>query len=798
MTAILERSRTALSDALPDHPAARAGARAAGWLVFLTVSYLIADAKLPRGLPLGIVLLGLVFGSFYALTAIGLVLIYRANRVINFAQADIGAVAGVLAIEFRLHGLPYLAAVPLGLIIAAAIGALVNVAIIRRFRNAPRLIVAVATIGVAQVLAAIAVIIPLLWEASGSFSTPFDFTFRVDPRNFTGNEVVAMVVAPLLMLAVAAFLRFTDYGIVIRAAAENGDRASLLGVPVPRLATIVWAIAGILSATAVILRVPILGFTSFLSVSGAGNALLLRTLAAAVIGRMENLPRTVIAALAIGVFENAAIWQVPRTTVVDAMLVVIILVALFLQRGFFSRAAETGISTWKAVKEIRPIPEELRHLPEVKWAFRGLRLALLAFVVTFPIWAPPSKQAAMTLIFVYAMVAVSLLILTGWAGHISLGQFALVGFGAATTSVLYGRHNWDFTLALVAGVIVTSLVALVIGIPALRIRGPFLAVTTLAFAVTSSTFFLEDRYLPWFIESSIKRPALWGRLPLEENWQIYFFALAALLFTMWITRNLRKSHTGRVLIAVRDNEVQAEANTMNTTRLKLQAFVISGAIAGFAGGVYVLTQNGLNTDSYDAAISIKLFSMVVIGGLGSLPGAVMGAVYVRAAEFFLPAAYSLLASGLGILFLLLFLPEGLGGLIYKARDAYLRRVANKHGLIVPSLLADKRVSNEEAPVVIDTALSGLTGNPVTAEEVKETEHELLAAALEHISDANSELESDLPALEPAPAAATNGSAGAPAAGPSNGAAKSGGRRRSVPRRADADGDRDLTTTGANN
>jgi branched-chain amino acid transport system permease protein len=808
MTAILERSRTAISDAkeraMPTQPLARSAVRGVGWIVFLVLAYFVLNAQLPHGLPPGIVVLGLVFGSFYALTAIGLVLIYRANRVINFAQADIGAVAGVLAIEFRIHGLPYLAAVPLGLVIAGLIGAIVNVAVIRRFRNAPRLIVAVATIGVAQVLAAIAVIIPLLWQGSGSFSTPFDFQFRIDPRMFTGNEIVAMIVAPALMLAVASFLKFTDYGVVIRAAAENGDRASLLGVPVPRLATIVWAIAGILSATAVILRVPILGFTSFLSVSGAGNALLLRTLAAAVIGRMENLPRTVIAALAIGVFENAAIWQVPRTTVVDAMLVVIILGALFLQRGFFSRAAETGISTWKAIKEVRPIPEELRHLPEVKWAFRALRLALLAFVASFPLWAPPSKQAAMTLIFVYAMVAVSLLILTGWAGHISLGQFALVGFGAATTSVLYGRHHWDFTLALVAGVIVTSLVALIIGIPALRIRGPFLAVTTLAFAVTSSTFFLEDRYLPWFIESSIKRPVLWGRFPLEENWQIYFFALGSLLLTMWITRNLRKSHTGRVLIAVRDNEIQAEANTMNTTRLKLQAFVISGAIAGFAGGVYVLTQNGLNTDSYDAAISIKLFSMVVIGGLGSLPGAVLGAVYVRAAEFFLPAAWSLLASGLGILFLLMFLPEGLGGLIYRTRDAYLRRIANKHGLIVPSLLADRRVVTEDAPVVIDTALSGLTGTPTTVAEIEEVEHDLLTAALDHMSDANEAAAAD---LEPVAVAATDD---APATNGSR-------RRRTVPRRASANGaarngtastpdgttstsggddDRDLTTTGA--
>lgn len=678
--------------------------------VATVIGYFLADALLPKGLPVGIVVIGAVFGAFVALTAIGIVLIYRANRVINFAQADIGAVAGVLAIEFHVHGLPFVLAVVLGLVIAAAIGALINLAVIRRFRQAPRLIVAVATIGVSQILFAIALIIPIAWPASGTFESPVqDLQVTIQGIVLSADHVVAMIVIPLIMAGVIAFLRFTDYGVVIRAAAENGDRAMLLGVPVPRLSTIVWAIAGVLSAVAVILRAPVLGFSSFTVVSGSGLALILRALAAAVIGRMENLPRTVIAAIGIGIFEEAADFQLGRTSFVDAMLVVIILVALFLQRGFFSRAAETGISTWKAIKEVRPIPEELRNLPEVRWIFRLLKLGILAFAVTFPIYGQPSREAAMTLVFIYSMIAVSLLILTGWAGHISLGQFAMVGFGAATTSVLYQRHHWDITLAILAAIVVTSFIALIIGLPALRIRGPFLAVTTLAFAVTSSTFFLESRYLPWFvIEETIERPALWGRLPLAENWQMYLFSLACLLLVIWVARNLRRSHTGRVLIAVRDNEIQSEANTMNTTRLKLQAFIISGAIAGFAGGVYVLSQNGLNTDSFDAAVSIKLFSMVVIGGLGSLPGAVMGAVYVRSAEFFLPPQYSTLATGVGILLLLMFLPEGLGGLVYNARDAYLRAIAKRRGLVVPSLLADKRVMVEDAPIVIDTALGGLT------------------------------------------------------------------------------------------
>ena len=116
-----------------------------------------------------------------------------------------------------------------------------------------------------------------------------------------------------------------------------------------------------MSSLAVLLRTPIVGFSSFTSVTGSGNSLLLRTLAAAVIGRMESLPRTVVAAIGLGIFENAVIWNTSNSVISDAFLVLVILAALLLQRGFFSRAAETGIATWRAIREVRPIPAELRN-----------------------------------------------------------------------------------------------------------------------------------------------------------------------------------------------------------------------------------------------------------------------------------------------------------------------------------------------------------------------------------------------------------------------------------------------------
>ena len=685
-------------------------------------AWIVLDHVLARGAPLGIVVVGVVFGSLNALVAIGIVLVWRANKVVNFAQAEFGAVAAVLAIEFvlRLH-MNYFLAVASGLVIALVLGGLVEVLVIRRFARAPRLILAVATIGLAQVLNGISILIPLKWSglSSAKFETPFKAHFTIFPVVFNGNYLAAIVAVPIVAVGLTLFLRYTDYGVAIRAAAENGERALLLGIPVRRLSTIVWAIAGFLSALAVILRVPILGFQSFNSVSGGGFALLLRTLAAAVIGGMESLPVTAAAAIGLGIVEEIGAWTFRNATYTDGLLLVVILAALLLKRGRFSRAMESGIGTWRVIQEVRPIPRELRRFPEVRWGLFVTRAVLIGGALAFPLFASPARNQLAALILIYAIVAVSLVVLTGWGGHISLGHWALVGFGAATTGLLVTRHGWDLFVALPAGVLVSAAVAFVIGLPALRIRGPFLAVTTLAFAVTSSTYFLDRRYVPWFVPDFVPRPHLWGRVTFDKDWQMYYLALFGLIVAMTAARSLRNSRTGRALIAVRDNAPAAQSMSINATRVMLTGFAISGALAGFAGGLYVLHQTVFKTDAFGPEVSLRLFSMVVIGGLGSLPGAILGAAYIRGAEFFLPTGWSVIASGLGIVVLLLFLPGGLGELVYRVRDALLRRVAARRGVHVPSLVADVRVEDDETPIALGAALGGLTRAPPREIDLRE-------------------------------------------------------------------------------
>jgi branched-chain amino acid transport system permease protein len=668
-----------------------------GWVVVSLAAWAVLARVLPKGLPPGIVVLGLIYGALYAVVAFGIVLVYRANRIINFAQAQTGVLAAILAIELVVtYHVPYLVGILAGIVTALVIGAITSL-LPRRFRKSSRLILTVATIGLAQLLSGLATIVPLWFcnpsnnpscttnTANQTFTTPVHGQFSVYPVIFTGNDIVALGGAAVIAVALTLFLHRSRYGVAIRAAADNSDRAMLLGIPVPRLDTVVWSIAALLSALAILLRVPVLGFGGFQTVSGGGDDILLRTLAAAVIGRMESLPRTAAAALAIGVFDSAATWTFSNTTYVDAILVLVIVVALLLQKGKYTRLSESESSSWRAVAAVRPIPRELAKLREVRWSMIGIKVAVVAVAVLLPLVLAGSQIYLVSLIVIYAIVGLSLLVLTGWSGQISLGQFALAGLGGATTAVLYGRHGWNFIPALIAGIVVGALAALVIGLPALRMRGPYLAVTTLAFGICASSYLLAPNYLTWFVTPQITRPTLFGHDVLGQDWQLYYFCLIGFVLAMLAVRSLRKSRTGRSLIATRDNEPAAMAVTLDTTRQKLLAFLVSGAIAGFAGALFVVQQEGVNNGSFTADINIALFSMVVIGGLGSMPGVVIGAAYVWSTQYFLPAGWSVIASGGGILFLLIFLPEGLGGLLYDVRDRLLRLLAAHKHLTVGGL-----------------------------------------------------------------------------------------------------------------
>lgn len=667
----------------------------------LPLAALVALQQLLFPVPSGVVLNGVLVGGRIALIAVGIALVYRANRIINFAQGDLGALPATLTVLLVVTwSWNWWVGLVAGLVVAAALGFTVETLIVRRFFTAPRLVLTVATIGLAQVLTAGALLLPVAFgdvEYATRLAPPFEARFELGGTIFNANDLITLIVVPLVLVALALFLRRSTFGIAIVGAAERADRASSLGIPVRRLHTLVWVVASLLAFVAMFLRAGTVGLP-------VGQVLaptfLVQALAAAVFGRFARFPTIVAAALGLGIVDHAMTFSYGRPPYNDALLFGIVLAGLLLVGRERNGRVDAGASTWQAIREVRTTPPELTRLPEVR-AARALLPALVAvFVLTLPLWLATSQLHLATIIVLFGVVAASLVVLTGWTGQVSLGHMAFVGVGAAVGGTLTER-GWDLALAgLVAGA-VGAVAAVVVGYPALRRRGLTLAVTTLAFALLTSSYLLDQDLFDWLPGLRIDSASVLG-IPVDNEARLFYVALVVLALALIMVTGLRASRTGRVLVALRENEQAASAYGINATRTTLAAFAVSGFLAAVAGTLFVHQQGGLSVDPYLPQRSLELFSMVVIGGLGSLPGALLGATYVHGANFFLPVEWQFLASGTGLLLILLLFPSGLGGILADLRDAALRWVARRRRLVVPSLVADVRVEDEPEPLAVSS------------------------------------------------------------------------------------------------
>ena len=639
---------------------------------------------LARGLPAGVILLGVVLGSLTALTAMGLVLVYRAARVINFAQVAIGSAAATVTLELaNIRHWSYWASAAAGLAFAALLGAAVDLLVIRRFFTVPRLILTLATVGLAQVFAGIELGLPGLFGdrrsvLGGSMEVPIHVTHEVKPILFSGGHFMIMLAVPLVVAGLGYLLKATAAGRAIRGASENIERARLSGVPVRRLSTAVWVLAALLSTLSAILALPISG-----SVRGAAGepTLLLPALAAAVLARMSSLPRAALAAIGLGVVQQSVFWTTGRAGLIDLAYLIVILVGLSLQRDQSTRAEAGALSSWVRAGDVPPIPAALRRLPEVVWGRRLLVMAVVGVVLAARSALSVQQLSLLgTVTAVYALVALSLTVLTGWTGQISLGQFAIAGVGAVAAGDLLTRAHADLFLALLGAAAAGLVTSVALGLPALRVRGLFLPVTTRALAVSMSSYFLNPTYVKSGIPADVGRPVLLGHFDLADEGNLFLFSVAVLAAAVLVVVNLRRRRPGRAWLAVRDNEWAAEARGVSLARTRLAAFAVSGALAGVAGGLHVIALNGVSVGTYAPSLSFEAFSMVVVGGLTSVWGAILGAVALRYAEYVVSGGLQLIVTGAGVLVLLLVFPGGLGEVGLRIRRFGLDRIARRRGL----------------------------------------------------------------------------------------------------------------------
>ena len=645
--------------------------------------------------------LGLVTGLTYAAFAAGFVLIYRSTGVLNFAHGEVGAFGVALFVLLLAgYGVNWWFSFVLALAACAAIGMAIELIVIRRLFSSPRLVVLIATIGVGQIVLFAKFRLPSV-AAPGPISPPFKATWTpTDHIRLQAREIIVLVVIPVLIAVLAWFIARTRFGLAVRASASNADTARVYGTSPRRTSTIVWSISGAFAAATAIFLAPLQGINSAQAGTAAiAEPLLLRVLVVSLLARMRSLPGTLIGGVAVGVAEQLIRSNVDSThrSVVDVYLFLAVLVVVLV---VVRSAGEQ--ESWSLAPRVKAIPSRLESV----WWVR--RLNAMGFVALFGFFAllglllsTSSSLFTWTSILLFAMVVLSMTVLTGWAGQLSLGQFAFVGLGGLTLLGLTQGNDipvpfdlFDLSLdlpwglAMIVSTAVGVVVAVVVGLPALRVRGLFLAVTTLAFAVASATWLFNQSFFTG--GTSYPRPAdkpVFDLGPIHIDFgasrkNYYFLCLVSLAVVAAVVARLRRTGIGRSWIAVRDNEEMAAASTVSPTRMKLVAFGVAGGIAAFAGGLLVTLVPSLQPVSlFRAGESIVVVATAIIGGLGSVAGPILGALWVRGIPQTIPEELDdlirLLTSSIGLLVLLMYFPGGLLQIVYSIRDKLLERADRK-------------------------------------------------------------------------------------------------------------------------
>lgn len=625
--------------------------------------------------PVPVLMLGLIIGMTYGLLAAGLVLIYRSNRIINFAHGQIGAFAaaifGLAVVQWHV---PYWLAFFPALVVAGGVGAIAEIAVVRRLRNAPAIMSVVATLGVGQFLSLLAVAI----NATGGFGSLFPQpagmpTFRVGALLVTPAYAGMLILSPFAVLAIGLFLKFSRFGLAMRAASGNPEAARMTGIFASRMSSLAWGLAGALAAFSAILTSP----TQNNAGDSFGPSLLLVALTGAVIARMQSLPVAVIAGIGIGVVEQLILWNFAQAGLAQMALFVIILVALLVQRQRGGRSEDKG--AWAAVQAARPLPPAIRRVPSVR-AMVPLTVAIsLAFFALLPLLVNNAAAAKLTAGFAFVVIAISVGIITGLGGQLSLGQFAIGAIGAYVSFEVSRRTGNYFLSFLYAGLGAAAVSAL-IGLPALRIKGLLLTVTTLSFALVVPSFLLQQS---WMLGSGQDpgRPVV-GNFVFETGRSYYYVGLATVVVAMLIARNVRGGGIGRRLVAVRDNEDAARAFTVKASLVKLQGFALAGFIAGIGGAMYGHSLALIGQSAFPTNANITVVVIAVIGGIGILSGPILGGIVVVGATFLPLDSAGLAATALGQLLIIMYLPGGLGSLVTPLRDRLASRLAARAGVDV--------------------------------------------------------------------------------------------------------------------
>jgi ABC-type branched-subunit amino acid transport system ATPase component/ABC-type branched-subunit amino acid transport system permease subunit len=608
-------------------------------------------------------LLGLGTGAIYALLGQGIVVIYRGSGIVNFAQGAMAMVGAFLYWELRTErGWPLPIALMTAVGAIAAVGAMMHLLVMRPMRHSSSLARVIATLGLASVLTAGAT---LVWGPSQRI---VDTDVPRDLWTFDGlglhvavgsDRVYLFGIALTLTIGLTLLYRRTAFGRQVTAVAESERGAAMLGISPDRVATVNWAIGGTLAALAGILIVPITGLQV-----GQLAILVIAALATALTGALRSFWGVLAGGLLIGIIQSelarygSDLFGVNGQQGVAASLPFIVIVVLLAARG---TALPLRSHTFERLPSIGT--GHIRVVPLVAAA-----IAVLMGVLTF--FGDELNAAVLTMVIV-AIIIVSLVVLTGYAGQISLGQFAFAGMGALIAGRLVSSEGWPFALAVVAGVVTSAAVGLAFALPALRTRGINLAVVTLGLGyAVEQIVFANSEYTGGFDGTPVGRTHLfgWDIDGVSHKGRYVAVCIVCFIAVILIVANVRRGRVGRRMLAVRTNERAAASLGISVFRTKLAAFGLSAAIAGLGGVLLAFEDRTIVYSAFGTFDSINAVLQTVIGGVGYLVGVPVGASFAPGAPPTLvinriltdPGQWLVLAGGIVVLLTLVRHPDGLG------------------------------------------------------------------------------------------------------------------------------------------
>jgi branched-chain amino acid transport system permease protein len=579
---------------------------------------------------------GLVLGSIYAISVLGLVLTYNASRVFNFAH---GAIAYFAAVTYYwLTTFEGWSVLPAALAVVFVVGPLVGLVlwriIFRRLTDSPPVVRFVSTVGLWVAIPAFTKLLYGTTVAGGEVLAPgfggnppgeFDFL----GVNINWNQATFVITAAVVALVFGALLRFTPFGLATRAAVDSPRVASIAGINPPVISAISWMIGcGLAAIAGVLLSATVgLGEVQF-------TLLLVVSFAAAVVGRLRSLPLAFAGALLIGLLQGLSEkytndWFASSTSTFAETLktgfkpsipFIVMLVFLLAYQGLGREQFEVDLRAGPAEAEVAPASA----LTGWRAAIGPLAVAVALFSV--PLWLNDFWVGVVSQGVALAVLFLTFTVVIGEGGMLSLAQVALAGIGAFTAAKLATDSGWPVWLALLAGALICVPIGLLVAALSLRLGDLYLALATLAFSqLVTYLLFQRSDFDNFNSGVEIARPEFFG---IDFNDRVNFYYLLAIVFCIAALAivTLRRSTTGMVLTAMRSSETAAATIGISIVRSKLIAFGVSAFIAGLGGGLYAVSFGRATVQTFSVLVGIVWLAIVVTWGIRSVVGALMAAI----------------------------------------------------------------------------------------------------------------------------------------------------------------------------